>query len=90
MIKKYISEVIIEGFEPIGIFCFTDGSKMFDSNYRNAKELEKNFPHLKVYTFDVMKRKKSFELEEMKLNLINNLKFKFKNSFKITKDMLPM
>lgn len=75
--KGVYSEIVKDGFEPIGIFCFTDGSKGFNWNYRYAMELQKSFPHLKVKVFDIMKKKTGIELDEMKLNLINNLKNKF-------------
>lgn len=67
------SEVIQDGFCPIAIFCFTNGAKNYDYNYREAYELQKNFPHLEVYTFDVMKRKKGKELESFKLELVDSL-----------------
>lgn len=77
--EKVYSEVIIYGFEPIGIFCFTDGSKRLNHNYESAVKLQENFPHLKIYSFDVMKRKKGADLDKMKLSLLNNLQKKFTN-----------
>lgn len=71
--KKVYSEILLDGFEPIGIFCFTDGSKNLNHNYREAKKLQERFPELKFYSFDVMKRKKGFELANMKRSLVNNL-----------------
>lgn len=87
--KKVYSEVIIDGFEPIGIFCFTDGSKNLNYNYRYAQELQNSFPNLKIYTFDIMKRKKGAELDAIKLRLLNTLQEHYtKHTFDITLDML--
>ena len=72
---KVYNEVVIKGFNPIGIFCFTDGSLSFDSNYEDAKQLQKSFPNLKIYNFDIMKGKSGTELENMQLKLINKLRF---------------
>lgn len=89
--KPVYNEVVIDGFEPIGIFCFTDGSKSLNWNEINAKELQESFPNLKIYTFDVMKRKKGADLTQMKLKLINNLqRRKFPNRFDIKEDMLTL
>lgn len=67
------NEVIQDGFCPIAIFCFTNGAKSYDYNYIWAYELQKNFPNLEVYTFDVMKHKKGKELESFKLELVDSL-----------------
>lgn len=86
---KVYSEVIIDGFKPIGIFCFTDGSKNLNCNYQDAKKLQEYFPNLKIYSFDIMKRKKGVELESIKLFLLNHLQEQFTNhNFQIDKDML--
>lgn len=89
--QKVYNEVIIDGFEPIGIFCFTDGSKNLNWNYKYAQKLQESFPHLKIHSFDIMKRKTGSELDTMKLILLNNLQRKCANntSFEINKDMLP-
>lgn len=87
--ESVYSEVVIDGFEPIGIFCFTDGSKSLNWNEKDAKKLQESFPNLKIYTFDVMKRKKGADLTQMKLKLINNLhRRKFPDRFDIKEDML--
>lgn len=87
--KSVYSEVVIDGFEPIGIFCFTDGSKSLNWNEKDAKKLQESFPNLKIYTFDVMKRKKGADLIQMKLKLINNLhRRKIPDGFDIKEDML--
>lgn len=87
--KSVYNEVVIDGFDPIGIFCFTDGSKSLNLNEINAKKLQENFPNLKIYTFDIMNRKKGPELTQMKLKLINNLKRrKWQDSFDIQENML--
>lgn len=88
--QKVYNEVIIDGFEPIGIFCFTDGTKNLNWNYRYAQKLQESFPHLKIHSFDIMKRKKGVKLDKMKLSLLNNLQKQFTNhTFDINEDMLP-
>lgn len=67
------SEVVTLGFHPTAIFCFTNGAKSYDYNYREAHKLQKNFPNLKMYTFDVMRRKKGVDLESFKLELVDSL-----------------
>lgn len=67
------SEVVQKGFDPIGIFCFTDGSKGLNDNEINARKLQESFPNLKVHSFDTMKRKKGAALNSDKIKLINNL-----------------
>lgn len=87
--KSVYNEVVIDGFEPIGIFCFTDGSKSLNQNEIDAKKLQESFPNLKIYTFDVMKRKKGADLTQMKLKLINNLYHrKFSDELDFKEDML--
>ena len=87
--RSVYNEVVIAGFEPIGIFCFTDGSKSLNWNEINAKKLQESFPDLKIYTFDVMKKKKGVDLIQMKLKLINNLhRRKFPDGFDISENML--
>ena len=64
--ESVYSEVVIDGFEPIGIFCFTDGSKSLNWNEKDAKKLQESFPNLKIYTFgvkNVTKKLKSQSLE---------------------------
>lgn len=67
------SEVVTLGFHPTAIFCFTNGAKNYDYNYERAYKLQKSFPSLKVYDFDVMKRKTGKELESFKLELVDTL-----------------
>lgn len=87
--RAVYNEVVIKGFEPIGIFCFTDGSKSFNYNYRLATQLQQSFPNLKIYSFDIMKSAKTADLDEMKLNLINSLQEKLVNhTYKIKIDDL--
>lgn len=87
--EKVYSEVVFDGFEPIGIFCFTDGSKSLNRNYRCAQQLQESFPHLKIHSFDIMKRKQGSKLDKMKLDLLNNLQQQFtKHTYTIHKDML--
>lgn len=69
--EKIYNEVVLDNFNPIGIFCFTCGPKEFDYNYKQALKLQQNFPNLKIYTFDKYKTNKD---ENNKLELINNVR----------------
>ena len=69
--EKVYNEVVIDGFEPTGIFCFTNGAKEYDKNYKQALELKKHFPNLSIEYFDIMKLKKGEDLKEVELELIN-------------------
>lgn len=52
---KVYSEILIKGFQPIGIFCITDGSKM-DYNFKSAMRLKEQIdsilPNLPVIELD--------------------------------------
>ena len=74
--ESVYNEVLLDGFKPIGIFCFTDGSLDFNRNYRMAYELKKSFPNLEVYAFDVLSKLKGNRLNRAKLNLINQIRLK--------------
>ncbi len=50
---RIYSEVVVDGFHPIGIFCFTDGSKTLNENYRIACHLKENFPQLDILEIDL-------------------------------------
>lgn len=71
--EKVYSEIIQKGFHPVGIFCFTNGALSLDRNYRYAKELQSNFPNLRLKVIDVLKIKKGIDLTQEKINLINDL-----------------
>ncbi len=73
------SEVVTLGFHPTAIFCFTNGAKNYDYNYKSAYKLQKNFPDLEVHTFDIMKHKTGKELETFKLELVDSLIEQFTN-----------
>ena len=64
------SEVIIEGFNPIGIFCFTAGEKTLSINYQSALKLQEQFPHLPIIEIDLTLYKELDELEKAKERLI--------------------
>ena len=81
------SEVVIDGFEPIGIFCFTNGAKNLDPNYKAALELQKSFPNLRLKTFDLLNIKKGKDLEREKLTLINLLRKKYGSNVIETYDL---
>ena len=88
--KKVYNEVVTDGFEPIGIFCFTNGAKNLDWSYKRAIELQKKFPNLKIKFLDMMKIKKGKELENMQLYLIDSLREKIlPNNYKIKIEDLP-
>ena len=57
--NKVYNEVIIDGFEPIAIFCITDGTKELCEEYRCAKRLQSQFPHLKIIELDGKRRLKT-------------------------------
>lgn len=87
--NKVYNEVIKEGFHPIALFCFTNGAKNLDINYQRVHELQKSYPDLKVYSFDIMKRKAGTKLDKMKLDLINCLNQKIvKSVYTITQENL--
>ena len=64
------SEVIIEGFNPIGIFCFTVGEKTLSFNYNSALKLQEQFPHLPIIEIDLTLYKELEELEHQKERFI--------------------
>lgn len=64
------SEVIIEGFNPIGIFCFTLGEKELSFNYQSALKLQQQFPHLPIIEIDLTLYKSLEELETYKKRLV--------------------
>ncbi|MBR3198695.1 MAG: hypothetical protein IKG27_01625 [Bacilli bacterium] len=47
------NEVLIKGFDPIGIFCVTDGSKELNPFYLKALELKEQFPELPIVDLDM-------------------------------------
>lgn len=64
------NEVAKRGFDPVGIFCLTDGSKSLDENYVNAYKLHEKFPKLKVIEID----KSLYVKDDERLNkIIGNL-----------------
>ncbi len=67
------NEVVEEGFNPIGIFCITDGSKRLNNNYVNAKKLSLVFPNLKFIEIDESLYKSEEELFYVKKRLIERM-----------------
>lgn len=47
------NEVVLDGFNPIGIFCITDGSKELNPYYLESLNLKRNFPHLPIIDLDI-------------------------------------
>lgn len=70
---KVYSEVVESEFDPIGIFCFSDGTREIDKFYRMAYELQKSFPDLEVKVFDTFKNKKGVDLVRAKIKMLENL-----------------
>lgn len=75
------NEVVIKGFRPTGLFCFTNGALEYDNAYRKVMQLRKYFPSLPVATLDIMKRKTGYELMAMELELLNDLNEQVMGSF---------
>ena len=89
--RKVYSEVFIDGFTPVGIFCFTNGTKGLNGNYQNALKLQEHFPDLKIRTFDTMKHKKGTDLDKAKIKLISSLYYeKTKNMTELDSKSLPL
>ncbi len=97
LVQSVYSEVVIDGFEPVGIFCFTN--KDSNTNYEHALQLQKSFPNLDIHNFDVTqslnhwylkKIAQNVDLKDCKtiLNVTDQLfelrKYKEENSFKIS------
>lgn len=70
---KVYTEIVVDGFHPIGIFCMDDGSKTLNDNYRNALKLKENFPELEIVLLDVMFQKKGSELDGVRRKLTNRI-----------------
>ena len=71
---RVYSEVVYDGFNPIGLFCFTNGLKEFDSNYRNAMKLKENSPGLELKVIDIFKYQKGAKLSKMKFEMLKSIK----------------
>lgn len=68
---KDYSEVLLEGFNPIGIFCLTDGSKTLNLNYLKALKLKESFQDLKIIDIDLTLYKQ--DLTEIRNSLVNHI-----------------
>lgn len=80
---KVFSELVLDRFEPIGIFCFTNGLKGLDPDYELAEKLHENSPGLPYKVIDVLKYKKGHELINMKLDMINTLKREYEKKLNV-------
>ncbi len=78
---KVYSEIVVDGFTPIGIFCFSDGSKNLNENYRHAQELKKQFPHLSVVDIDITRYHKDDVLYNISI-LIKQIEYKLTGNYK--------
>lgn len=72
--KKVYSEVVIKGFNPIGLFCLTNGSKELDNSYREVKKLQDNYPNLDIDYIDISTLIKGERLVELKKDLIKRIR----------------
>ncbi len=71
--EKIYSEVVIKGFNPIGIFCLTVGGKSLDFNYQSAKKLQQQFPQLPIIEIDLTYYKEANQLIWYRNNLIREI-----------------
>lgn len=67
------SEVVLNKFEPKGIFCFVNGEKEIDYFYNQALELQKKFPNLKIKTINRLNIKSEFDNVKYKMKFLDNL-----------------
>jgi len=70
---KVYTEIVVDGFHPIGIFCLYDGSKELSYNYQMALKLKESYPNLEIFCLNVMLQKSETELEPVKKTLINRI-----------------
>lgn len=69
------NEVAKRVFDPIGIFCLTDGSKNINFNYQNAHLLKENFPYLEIIEIDKTKYiKNRSDFLTIIIDLINGIR----------------
>ena len=71
--KIVYNEVVIDGFEPIAIFCITNGAKNLCVNYQCAKKLQEQYPNLKIIEIDATLCKDKDCISNLKNELISNL-----------------
>ena len=85
--QKVYSEIVHEGFDPIGIFCFTTGIKEFEYEYNKAIELS-NKTGLRIKFIDALKLSKGEELERLKKSVIDSIFFKKGYSYNLRDENL--
>lgn len=76
------NEIVIKGFNPIAIFSLTNGAKEFDPNYINARNLQRNFPNLKIIDIDILAYDKDNDLLKEQVSLIRNLELELSKADK--------
>lgn len=76
------NEIVIKGFNPIAIFSLTNGAKEFDPNYINARNLQRNFPNLKIIDIDILAYDKDNDLLKEQVSLIRNLELELSKTDK--------
>ena len=82
---KVYSEVVIKGFKPIGIFCFTVGEKTLNHNYLSAQKLQEQYPDLPIVEIDLTLYKDKEDLTWYRNRLIFEIE-KNINSSVLTKN----
>lgn len=78
--RSVYSEIVIDGFNPIAIFCLTDGSKELDPNYQSAKKLQEHYPNLKIVDIDQTYYKTGIELDKLKQSLLERINYNIVSS----------
>ncbi len=81
------NEVIIDGFHPLGIFCFTNGGKMLCDNYRHAYQLQKSFPELQVVEIDLTDYKE--DISELLEDLVMHIEIRLSGKEEIILKNFP-
>ena len=87
--RNVYNEVVLDGFNPIAIFCLTDGSKELNPDYMSALKVQKQFPGLKIIDIDMTYYKKGQELLELKRQLIVNILKKISKSNPLFQKLPP-
>lgn len=78
--KKVYNEIVIDGFNPIGIFCLTNGSKELNDNYCSALKLKEQFPNLPLIDIDLTLYK-GYDRKKQKNDLIYSLNSLFNYNY---------
>ena len=71
--EKVYNEVVIKGFEPVGIFFFSCGEKEIDPGYSNVLRLKEHFPNLEIHCFNRLNTKSKYIEDKYKSRFLRNL-----------------